>query len=164
MTHVDMKHPSDLVIRDFRESDHQVVVELNRYGLAAAGVPEESDIYGGDLDDIATTYPDGSGALLVGEVAGAVIAMGGLRRIDCTTCEILRMRVRPEYQGRGYGRAILSALETRGRRLGYQTAVLVTGPDQHPAVDLYLGAGYEQTEIEQFGSLIGVRLVKALAH
>lgn len=162
MTPVDMKHPSGLVIRDYREDDHQVVVELNRYGLAAAGVPEDSDIYGGDLDDITTTYLDGSGALLVGEVAATVTAMGGLRRVNLTTCEILRMRVRPEYQGRGYGRAILQSLETRGRRLGYRTAVLVTGPDQHPAIDLYRGAGYEQTEVERFGPLVGVRLVKVL--
>jgi ribosomal protein S18 acetylase RimI-like enzyme len=151
-----------LVIRDYEPADHETLVELNRYGLAAAGVPENADIYSGDLDDIAGTYLDGQGVMLVGAVEGRVVAMAGLRQIDTASCEILRMRVSSSYQGRGFARTLLNALEDRARRLGYQTAVLVTGPDQHPAIDLYRSAGYEQVGVERFGVLVGVRLVKRL--
>jgi ribosomal protein S18 acetylase RimI-like enzyme len=72
------------------------------------------------------------------------------------------MRVHLHHQGRGVARALLSALEDRARQLGYQTAVLVTGPEQHPAIDLYRSAGYEQVEVEHFGELVGVRLLKRL--
>lgn len=150
------------VIRDYEPADQETLVELNRYGLAAAGVPEAADIYSGDLDDIAGTYLNARGVMLVGEVDGVVVAMGGLWQIGAASCEILRMRVKPNHQGRGFARALLSALEDRARELGYQTAVLVTGAEQHPAIDLYRSAGYEKAEIESFGDLVGVRLTKGL--
>ena len=151
-----------LVIRDYEPADHETLVELNRYGLAAAGVPEDGDIYGGDLDDIAESYLSRRGAMLVGTVEGEAVAMGGLWQVEARACEILRMRVRPLHQGKGFARALLGALEDRARQLGYETAALVTGPDQHPAIDLYLSSGYVKGEVERFGELIGVRLVKQL--
>lgn len=151
-----------LLIGDYEPADHDTLVELNRYGLAAAGVPEDGDIYGGDLDDIAGSYLSRRGAMLVGAVEGEVVAMGGLWQVDALGCEILRMRVRPIHQGKGFARALLGALEGRARQLGYETAALVTGQDQHPAIDLYLSSGYVQGEVERFGDLIGVRLVKQL--
>lgn len=89
--------------------------------------------------------------------------MGGLRS-DGDHCEILRMRVAPRYQGRGYGRAMLEALENHACRLGYSRATLLTGPDQHPAIDLYREFGYRQIAMEAHGDLIGVRLAKDLAN
>lgn len=151
-----------LVIRDYEPADHETLVELNRYGLAAAGVPEDGDIYGGDLDDIAESYLRRRGAMLVGAVEGEVVAMGGLWQVDALGCEILRMRVQPLHQGKGFARALLGALEDRALQLGYETAALVTGPDQHPAIDLYLSSGYVKGEVEHFGELVGVRLVKQL--
>lgn len=150
------------VIRDYEPADHETLVELNRYGLAAAGVPQDGDIYGGDLDNIAESYLSRRGAMLVGALDGEVVAMGGLWQVDALGCEILRMRVRPLHQGKGFARALLGALEDRARQLGYETAALVTGPDQHPAIDLYLSSGYVSGEVEHFGELIGVRLVKQL--
>jgi GNAT superfamily N-acetyltransferase len=72
------------------------------------------------------------------------------------------MRVAPHVQGRGYGKAILACLEETARRHGYQRATLLTGPDQHPAIDLYKAASYTITHTEQHGTLIGVRMSKPL--
>ena len=152
----------DLVLRTYRPDDHDRVVALNRYGLAAAGVPLEQDVYAGDLDDVEVTYPNGRGVLLVGEIDGEVVAMGGLRQVESGTCEILRMRVDPQYQGRGHGRAMLCALEDHALRLGYEQVTLLTGPDQHPAIELYRNTGYREIAVEDHGDLRGVRLAKAL--
>jgi ribosomal protein S18 acetylase RimI-like enzyme len=157
-----MRAEDVLRIRPYRRDDHERVVALNRYGLAAAGVPLTADVYSGDLDDVDAAYPPDRGALLVGEVGGQVIAMGGLRPVDAETCEILRMRVDPDHQGRGYGTAMLAALEHHADRLGYRHATLLTGPDQHPAIDLYRKAGYQQIRVEKHGDLVGVRLRKDL--
>jgi len=157
-----MTDSAALTIRVYRASDHAQVVELNSYGLAAAGVPADADVYAGDLDDIAASYRVGRATMLVGERDGAVVAMGALRPVDETTCEITRMRVAPEAQGNGYGKAILVALEHHARRLGYRRAVLLTGPDQHPAVDLYGASAYAVTAVEHHGDLTGIRMAKDL--
>jgi ribosomal protein S18 acetylase RimI-like enzyme len=151
---------STLQIRKYRREDHDAVVRLNAYGLAAAGVPVDADVYAGDMDNIVTTYLTGRATLLVGEVASAVIAMGALHPVNARTCEITRMRVAPSMQGRGIGRAMLTALEQTARELGYREAVLLTGPEQHPAIDLYRAAGYTVTATERHGPLIGVRMHK----
>lgn len=148
-----------LTIRPYRRGDHDAVVTLNAYGLTAAGVPADVDVYAGDLDDVATTYLTERSTLLVGEYDGRVVAMS---EVDDVTCEITRMRVAPEVQGRGYGRAILQALEAEAAQRGFSRAVLLTGPDQHPAIDLYQGSGYVVTAVEHHGDLAGVRMTKAL--
>lgn len=152
----------DFVIREYRASDRDQVVALNAYGLAAAGVPADADVYAGDLNNIEATYLTGRTILLVGQLGSDVVAMGALREVDRTTCEITRMRVAPTAQGRGFGKAILIRLEDIARSHGYRRATLLTGPDQRPAIDLYLAANYTVTGTEQHGPLIGVRLSKQL--
>ncbi|NUR59385.1 MAG: GNAT family N-acetyltransferase [Catenulispora sp.] len=157
-----MAHDDGFQIRPYQTTDHERIVELNRYGLRAAGVPDTADVYAGDLDDIAASYLNGRGTMLIGTLGARVVAMGGLREVDQDICEILRMRVDSEAQGRGYGRAILQALEQHARRNGFTTATLLTGPEQHPAIDLYLSAGYTWTADENHGPVRGVRLAKSL--
>jgi ribosomal protein S18 acetylase RimI-like enzyme len=152
-----------LTIRVYRHSDRDDVVELNAYGLAAAGVPADADAYAGDLDDITTTYLTGRATMLIGEIDGRVVAMGALRPLTATTCEITRMRVHPDAQGRGHGKRMLIALEKRAVHLGYTDAVLLTGPNQHPAIDLYRAAGYTVTASENHGPVRGIRMHKPLA-
>lgn len=119
--------PPPLYIRTYRPEDHPAVTALNRYGLAAAGVPEDADVYAGDLDDVTTSYLTGRAAMLVGEVDDTVVAMGAVTPIDDLTCEVVRMRVAPSSQGHGYGRAILHALQRAAAEMGYRRAVLLTG-------------------------------------
>jgi GNAT superfamily N-acetyltransferase len=145
-----------LTIRAYRNTDHLQVVKLNAYGLAAAGVPADVDVYAGDLDNITGTYLTGRATMLIGELDGRLVAMGALRQINDTTCEITRMRVTPEAQGRGYGKQILAALEACARDFGYLQAILLTGPDQHPAIDIYQTAEYRTANIENYGD-IGLR-------
>jgi ribosomal protein S18 acetylase RimI-like enzyme len=152
-----------ITIRGYRDSDYDQVCKLNAYGLTAAGVPPDVDAYAGDLDDITSNYLTGRAAMLIGDIDGRVIAMGALRRVNDTTCEITRMRVDPSAQGRGHGKLILAALEAKAAEFGYQDAVLLTGPDQHPAIDLYQAAGYTVTGVENHGYIPGVRLHKRLA-
>jgi ribosomal protein S18 acetylase RimI-like enzyme len=101
--------------------------------------------------------------MLVGELNGKVVAMGGVRRVDEATCELLRMRVYPEYQGRGYGSLVLDRLEGEAARLGYRRATLITGEDQHPAVDLYRSRGYRVDRRETLVGIPSVHMSKNLA-
>jgi GNAT superfamily N-acetyltransferase len=73
------------------------------------------------------------------------------------------MRVYPDYQGRGYGSLILDRLEYEAARLGYRRATLITGEDQHPAVDLYRSRGYRVDRRETLIGIPSVHMSKDLA-
>ena len=82
------------------------------------------------------------GAFLVVWRAGRPVACGGLKRLDATVCEIMRMYVAPEARRAGIAGHLLEALEEEARRLGYGVARLDTGPAQPHAQRLYERAGY----------------------
>jgi GNAT superfamily N-acetyltransferase len=153
-----------LLIRRAVASDAAALTVLNEYGLRAAGIKPEDDIYAGeDADGLSQTYEAASGGcLLVGEIDQKVAAMGALRRIDRTTAELLRMRVAPEHQGKGYATAVLQALESEAARMGYGQITLITGAAQHPAVDLYTRHGYEPIERLELLGIASVRMAKRL--
>lgn len=155
---------SDLHIRGPSVEDMPALEELNSYGLAAAGIDPQDDIYQrDDASGLEETYLAANrGCALVGEVSGAVVAMGSLRQVDKQTCEILRMRVSPDYQGNGYGTAMLARLELEARKLGYSKMTLITGVNQHPAVDLYRKHGFLDTEYIELLGIPSVRMSKHL--
>ncbi|HEY1650598.1 MAG TPA: GNAT family N-acetyltransferase [Acidimicrobiales bacterium] len=82
------------------------------------------------------------GAYLVGYEGSAAVAGGGLRRLDEGVAEIKRMFVRPAARSRGVAGALLTALETAARELGYERVRLDTGPKQVHGLALYRSAGY----------------------
>src|SRR6266496_2576489 len=147
-------------LRHFLPTDFEELKALNLYGLKVAGIPVGEDYYSGeDFADLNATYSEGAGgALLVGEADSSIIAMGGIRRVDSTSCELLRMRVYPQYQQKGFGSAILESLEREAKRLGYSRIVLLTGEEQHPAVDMYASRGYRIAGREEIFGIPSVRM------
>jgi GNAT superfamily N-acetyltransferase len=87
-------------------------------------------------------FAPGRGAFLIAYLADHPIACGAIRRIDPTTGEIKRMYVREAHRNQGVARAVLAALESEARALGFTRLVLETGPRQPAAVALYTRAGY----------------------
>lgn len=88
-------------------------------GLGQHGVKPIPGPWDKDLNDIENIYLKG-GDFIVGELEGKVIAMGAFKRKDEEAAEIKRMRVHPDFQGRGFGQAILEELEKRAKKMGYK--------------------------------------------
>jgi putative acetyltransferase len=104
---------------------------------------------------------EGRGAFLVAYQAGNAVGCGAIRRLDPHIGEIKRMYVAPDKRGQGIGRALLTALEAEGYRLGVSRLVLETGPRQPEALALYARVGF--VPIPPFGEYIGTPLSVCLA-
>ena len=137
-----MAHPPRLTVRVEEDRyDSPVTAPLVRELLV-----ELHDRYGQDdadpdhLDAPQLAAPHG--AFVVAWVDAEAVACGGLRRADERDGEIKRMYVRPTWRGLGVGRAVLKAVEARGRQLGYGRLILETGTRQPEAIGLYMSAGY----------------------
>ena len=99
-----------------------------------------------DVDEVAP----GRGCFLVAyEEDGSVAGCGAVRLLAGGDAEVKRMFVVPEARGKGYGRAILRALENEARSLGATRVVLETGERQVEALGLYESAGFRR--IARFG-------------
>ncbi|GCF11104.1 GNAT family N-acetyltransferase [Dictyobacter arantiisoli] len=129
-------------LRSYRPTDQEAIEYLHVYAIQQAGAylgrgPWDDDVYA-----IEAAYLNNQGDFLIGEWDGVFVAMGAFHHTSQERAEIKRMRVHPDYQGRGFGQLILSELETRARAMGYQTLHLDTSVVQLPAQKLYEKNGY----------------------
>lgn len=88
--------------------------------------------------------PDGALLMLIGlcPASGEPATGGAFRRFDAETAELKRVWTDSRYRRRGYGRALLTALEGEIAARGYRRVYLTTGDRQPEAEALYLSAGY----------------------
>lgn len=135
---------STLRVRRYRPEDYKVVRRLHEVALRDAGDFLDNKELDADLDDIESVYLNGSGEFLVGECDGQAVAMGALRKTSAKYAEIKRMRVEPAFQGRGFGRQMLDALERRAAALSYPVLHLDTSVRQRAARALYEKSGFKE--------------------
>lgn len=131
-------------LRSYTSADREAVVRMHVEVIQQTGAylgrgPWDDDVY-----SIEETYLNNHGAFLIGEWDGVFVAMGALRHTTPERAEIKRMRVLPDYQGKGLGQIILSELEARARVLGYTTLHLDTSILQLPAQKLYERNGFRE--------------------
>lgn len=104
--------------------------------------------------------PEGERVVAVGGVLPATADAASVRSspvdADPGTAELRSLRVDPAFQGRGYGRRLVRALERRARAAGFERVVLDTNVRLTAARGLYESLGYEEAGRE---SLDGVALV-----
>ena len=77
------------------------------------------------------------------ELAGCI----ALRKIRATTCEMKRLFLRPEFRGRGLGRALVERIIEEARQIGYTQICLDTLPGRmDQAIALYKSIGFKEIE------------------
>ena len=140
-------------LRRYRPADMEAVEYLHVHAIQQTGAylgrgPWDDDVYA-----IEETYLNNQGEFLIGEWDGIFVAMGAFRRTSPERAEIKRMRVHPDYQGRGLGQIILSELEDRARVMGYTTLHLDTSILQVPARKLYEKNGYREVGRDKYQDL-----------
>ena len=89
----------------------------------------------------------------------------GLKKIDETTCEIVRVFIDEKYRGKGHARLLFEYAENYAKELGFKKAEMVAWCKATSALALYKKLGYtfsEEKESEWFECLRYVELSKDL--
>jgi len=149
-------------LRRYTPADREAVEYLHVHAIQQAGAylgrgPWDDDVYA-----IEETYLNNQGEFLIGEWYGIFVAMGALHRTSPERAEIKRMRVHPDYQGRGIGQIILSELEARALVLGYKTLHLDTSVVQIAAQKLYEKNGFHEVGRDTYNDLKVILYEKSL--
>ncbi|GAA4631962.1 GNAT family N-acetyltransferase [Actinoallomurus vinaceus] len=152
-----------LRIRRYTPRDHRAVFALHQECLFQVGLrPGDGVYYDDDFHNIEEVYLRNRGEFLVGEVRGQIVALGGLRHVDDLTAEMVRLRVHPDLQGRGYGAALVTVLEQRAAELGYRVLRADTTVKQRVAIALYRSFGWQEVAREATGETVTVFFEKHL--
>lgn len=89
----------------------------------------------------------------------SVVGAGAIREYHYTdirnATELKRIFIRPEYQGKGYGRKLVEALIAWAKELGYSSMILETGPLLVESCHIYHSVGFQN--IENYGPYKGIK-------
>lgn len=98
-----------------------------------------------ELAGLPGAYGPPDGRLALARTGGAPAGCVALRRFDDTRCEFKRLYVRPEFRGRGLGRALLHWVIAEARGAGYREVLADTLPVMADALAMYYRMGFEST-------------------
>jgi putative acetyltransferase len=96
-----------------------------------------------DMDNIQRSYVDNGGVFLVMTDDDEIICTGAIRKLEAGICELKRLWLLTEYQGKGLGYRMVQELLAVARRAGYRRIRLETDPIfQKPALEFYRRLGF----------------------
>lgn len=99
-----------------------------------------------ELASLPGKYAPPKGRLLLALYDGQAAGCVALREIDEQSCEMKRMFVHTQFQGKGVGRALANKLIYEAREIGYRSMWLDTSFRQIEAQKLYKSIGFKQTD------------------
>jgi ribosomal protein S18 acetylase RimI-like enzyme len=98
-----------------------------------------------ELAELLGGYAPPTGRLLLAAQGDQVAGCVALRRLSEGVCEMKRLFVRPQFQGKRFGQRLLHSIIDEARTIGYQRMRLDTLPDKmERAIALYRSAGFQQ--------------------
>ncbi len=98
-----------------------------------------------ELAELPGDYAPPEGRLLLAEYEDQLAACVALHRLEPGICEMKRLYLRPQFRGKGLGRALAERIITEARRIGYQRMRLDTvEPVMKDAVAMYRKLGFAE--------------------
>ena len=99
-----------------------------------------------ELNNLPGKYSKPGGALLIAMDGDEPIGCVGVRKFKDGVCEMKRLFVRSQYQGRGIGRQLAIRIIEEATELGYQKMWLDTLSTLKEANKLYRSLGFKEIE------------------
>ena len=98
-----------------------------------------------ELADLPGDYAPPAGRLLLAEYEGQLAGCVALHKLEDDICEMKRLYLRPQFRGKGLGRALADRIIAEAREIGYQRMRLDTvEPAMKDAVAMYQRIGFRE--------------------
>jgi len=117
---------------------------LFREYAAAVGEPRCFANFAQEVEQLPAPYIAPSGSLLLAKVGRRSVGVVGARPWSPRICEMKHLFVRPEFRGRGIGRALAEAIVEEARRIGYARMRLDSLESMKVARTMYRDMGFRE--------------------
>ena len=98
-----------------------------------------------ELAGLPGDYAPPDGRLLLAEYEGQLVGCVALHKLANGTCEMKRLYLRPQFRGKGLGRALAGRVIAEARQIGYRRMRLDTvEPVMKEAVAMYRRIGFKE--------------------
>jgi putative acetyltransferase len=98
-----------------------------------------------ELAELPGDYAPPEGRLLLAEYESQLAGCVALHKLGSGICEMKRLYLRPEFRGKGIGRALADRIISEARQIGYQRMRLDTvEPMMKDAVAMYRKLGFKE--------------------
>jgi putative acetyltransferase len=98
-----------------------------------------------ELAGLPGNYARPNGRLLLAEFDGQLAGCVALHQLEADICEMKRLYLRPQFRGRGLGRALAERIIAEARQIGYRHMRLDTvDPVMKDAVAMYRKLGFKE--------------------
>jgi GNAT superfamily N-acetyltransferase len=98
-----------------------------------------------ELAELPGDYAPPDGRLLLAEYDGKLAACVALHKLESGICEMKRLYLRPQFRGKGVGRALAEGIIAEARQIGYHRMRLDTvEPVMKDAVAMYPKLGFKE--------------------
>ena len=98
-----------------------------------------------NLPDFPGDYAPPEGRLLLAEYEGQLAGCVALHKLEPGICEMKRLYLRPQFRGKGLGRALAERIIAEARQIGYRRMRLDTvEPVMKDAVAMYRKLGFKE--------------------
>ena len=93
-----------------------------------------------------TSYMPPEGIYYILQIDKKIAGMGALRKMKMDIGEVKRMYIRPEYRGKGFGKALLQQILRKAKEFGMSTVRLETGKFMTTAQYIYKEVGFREID------------------
>lgn len=113
-----------------------------------------------ELANLPGDYAPPDGRLLIAFWQEQVTGCVALRKLEDRICEMKRLYVKPQFQGKGIGKALAEAIIEKAREIGYFRMCLDTISSMDRARALYLSLGFKEIAPYRYNPIEGAAFME----
>jgi len=149
-------------LRKAKMGEEKVIFDLIKKVLSGYGLKVNPGSTDKDISDLNKYYFENNGWFSVLVDEGRIIGTYGICKIDKFRCELRKMYLFDQYQGKGWGKLMLDDAIEKARSLGYQEIFLETNKLLVKAVRLYQKYGFTEITWHHLSDRCDLAMIRQL--
>lgn len=134
-------------IREIIETDNVPIASIIRNALKEFGANKPGTVFfDPTTDDLFNVFHIANSRYFILEEEGDILGGAGIyptQGLEEDTCELVKMYLKPEARGKGYGKLLIERALSAAHELGYKKVYIESMPELKRALSMYEKLGFK---------------------